>query len=187
MDWAKDLQVAHHIVKGSLKGIQFLWVVSPTKSPKSMGLKGIHSPKAFHQQVGLSFCLWCRKEGQNEGTVVNHCRQVITTWASSALCVATHICVSRHQQVSMTTMTKRRNPTLMTMVRITSHLASSSTASSSSVLPHCSCQDGLPLHMTIQSRCHPWWEYNSHLCLERLICIPSSHQPAEHLVLSFLE
>ena len=37
-----------------------------------MGLKGIHSPEALKYQSGLSFCPWCRKEGQNEGTMVNH-------------------------------------------------------------------------------------------------------------------
>ena len=68
----KDLWAAHHVVKGSLKGIQFFWVVPSTESPKIMWLKGIYSPKALSQQVGLSFCLWCRKEGQNEGMVVNH-------------------------------------------------------------------------------------------------------------------
>ena len=68
----KDLQVTHHMAKGSPKGIQFFQVVSPTKLPMIMGLKGIHSPEALHQQVGLSFCLWCGKEGQNEGMVVNH-------------------------------------------------------------------------------------------------------------------
>ena len=33
---------------------------------------GIYSPKALCRQAGLTFCLWCGKEGQNEGTVVNH-------------------------------------------------------------------------------------------------------------------
>ena len=37
-----------------------------------MGLKGIPSPKTLWQWSGLTFCLWCRKEGQNEGTMVNH-------------------------------------------------------------------------------------------------------------------
>ena len=37
-----------------------------------MGLKGIHSPEASQWWSGLAFCLWCRKEGQNEGTIVNH-------------------------------------------------------------------------------------------------------------------
>ena len=37
-----------------------------------MGLKGIHSPNALKWQAGLSFCPCHRKEGQNEGMVVNH-------------------------------------------------------------------------------------------------------------------
>ena len=42
--------------------------------PNTMGLRGTHSPKALQRQGGLSFCPWCKKEGQNEGTVVNHLR-----------------------------------------------------------------------------------------------------------------
>ena len=68
----KDLQATHYMAKGSPKGIQFFWMVPPTKSPKIVGLRRIHSPKALHRQVRLSFYLWCGKEGQNEGTVVNH-------------------------------------------------------------------------------------------------------------------
>ena len=37
-----------------------------------MGLEGIHSPKALQWQSGLTFCLWCGKEGQNEAMMVNH-------------------------------------------------------------------------------------------------------------------
>ena len=65
--WATD-----SMVKGSTKGIQIFQVVPPTKLPKIMRLNGIHSPKTLCRQTGLSFCLWCGKEGQNEGTVVNH-------------------------------------------------------------------------------------------------------------------
>ena len=36
-----------------------------------MGLEGIHLPKALQQLSGMIFCLWCGKEGQNEGMVVN--------------------------------------------------------------------------------------------------------------------
>ena len=68
----KDLQVAHHTAKGSPKGIQILQVVPPTELPNIMGLRVIHSSKVLCRQVGLSFCLWCGKEGQNEGTVVNN-------------------------------------------------------------------------------------------------------------------
>ena len=70
----KDLQVTHCVAESSPKGICFFWVVPSTESPKIMGLKGIHSPKALRWQSGLSFCPWCGNEGQNEGTVVNHLR-----------------------------------------------------------------------------------------------------------------
>ena len=72
--WAgwKDLWFTHHMAKSSPKNIHLFYVVPSTKLPKIMGLKGIHSPKALKWQSGLSFCLWCGKEGQNEGVVVNH-------------------------------------------------------------------------------------------------------------------
>ena len=37
-----------------------------------MGLVGIHDPDVLHCFNGLIHCPWCGKEGQNEGTVVNH-------------------------------------------------------------------------------------------------------------------
>ena len=70
----KYLWATHWVAKTSPKDIQFFQVVPPTKSPKIMGLKGIHYPEALKWQAGLSFCLWCGKEGQNEGTVVIHLR-----------------------------------------------------------------------------------------------------------------
>ena len=36
------------------------------------GLAGIHDPDALDHFSGITYCPWCRKEGQNEGTVVNH-------------------------------------------------------------------------------------------------------------------
>ena len=66
----KDLWVAHDIAKSSPKDIYFFQVVPPTEL--LMGLKRIHSLKALKWQSDLSFCLWCGKEGQNEGLVVNH-------------------------------------------------------------------------------------------------------------------
>ena len=77
----KDLWVTHPVAKCSPKDIHFFWVVPPTKLPKIMGLRGIHSSEALRWQGGLSFCLWCGKEGQNEGTVETTCEQAITTWA----------------------------------------------------------------------------------------------------------
>ena len=72
--WAswKDLKAAHQYAKPSPKDIHFFRVVSPTETPKIMGLKWIHSPKALQQHSRLTFCPWCRKEGQNKGMVVNH-------------------------------------------------------------------------------------------------------------------
>ena len=37
-----------------------------------MGVKGVHHPDALHCFAGLTFCPWCGKEGQNEGTMVNN-------------------------------------------------------------------------------------------------------------------
>ena len=68
----KELHLANQQAKGSTKNLCYFWGVMPVESPKIMGLKGIHSPEALKHQVGLSFCPWYRKEGQNEGTMVNH-------------------------------------------------------------------------------------------------------------------
>ena len=61
----KELHVANHMAKGSAKILHWFQVVLPIESPKIIGLKGINSPEALKHQAGLSFCLWCRKEGQN--------------------------------------------------------------------------------------------------------------------------
>ena len=61
-----------HVAKGSAKNLCYFQVVLPIRSPKIMGLKGIYSPEALKLQAGLSFCPWCGKEDQNEGTMANH-------------------------------------------------------------------------------------------------------------------
>ena len=68
----KDFQYANDALKSSLKGLQFFHPMSPSELLKVMGLKGIHHPKALHHHMGLSYCPWCGKEGQNKGTIVNH-------------------------------------------------------------------------------------------------------------------
>ena len=68
----KDLQYAHHVMKSTLKGLWFFHLMFPPELPKVMGLKGIHHPDALCCHVGLSYCPWCGKKGQNKGTVVNH-------------------------------------------------------------------------------------------------------------------
>ena len=68
----KDLQYTHSGLRGLLKGLQFFHPVSPLELPKVMGLKGIHHPNALSHHAGLSYCPWCRKEGQNKETIVNN-------------------------------------------------------------------------------------------------------------------
>ena len=68
----KELCTANYTARGSTKDLHYFWVVSPLESPRIMELKRIHSPEAPKHQASLSLCPWCGKEGQNEGTVVNH-------------------------------------------------------------------------------------------------------------------
>ena len=70
-----------------------------------MGLQGILSPKVLHRQAELFFCLWCRKEGQYEGTVGSYlqmshyhlglicsqCLKYFTTGAN-AMCHHSQLC-----------------------------------------------------------------------------------------------
>ena len=72
--WAgrQEFKAANHATKASQWVLLFFHTVSPTELPNIMVLKGIHSPEALHQWGCHLFCPWCGKEGQNEGTVVNH-------------------------------------------------------------------------------------------------------------------
>ena len=72
LDWARGTKQANYILLSLPKGLKFLWAVPPSESPKVMGLMGIHDPDALCQFGGVTYCLWCGKEGQNEGMVVNH-------------------------------------------------------------------------------------------------------------------
>ena len=56
------------------KGLRFLRAVPTTECPKVMGLMSIHDPNALWHYAGYTYCPCCGKEGQNEGTVVNHLR-----------------------------------------------------------------------------------------------------------------
>ena len=64
-------QLAHQVL---FQGHSLLWDhSSPTKLLKIMGLEGIHlHQRPWQWQSSLTLCLWCGKEGQNEGMVVNH-------------------------------------------------------------------------------------------------------------------
>ena len=79
VDWPEGPLGHHQVAKSSPKDICFFWLVPSTESPKIMGLKWIHSPKALKWWAGLSFCPLCGNEGQNEGTMVNHLVPCTTT------------------------------------------------------------------------------------------------------------
>ena len=70
----EGLKQANYPLQSLPKGLRFLRVVPTTESPKVMGLMGIHDPNALQCYAGYTYCPWCGKEGQNEGTVVNHLR-----------------------------------------------------------------------------------------------------------------
>ena len=68
----KDLSAANQAARNSPKHIHFFRLISPLELPKIMGLQDIHSHDAPYCHGGLAFCPWCGKEGQNEGTIINH-------------------------------------------------------------------------------------------------------------------
>ena len=75
-DGPEHLKHANYVLWSLPKGLKFLRAVSTKESPKVMGLKGIHDPDALQHFAGYTYCPWCGKDGQNEGTIVNHLRTV---------------------------------------------------------------------------------------------------------------
>ena len=71
-----ELWQANYALRSLPKSLKFLHVVPPSESPKVMGLVGIHDPDTLCHFNGLTHCPQCGKEGQNEGTVVNHLQTV---------------------------------------------------------------------------------------------------------------
>ena len=67
-----ELWQANYTPRTLPMGLKFFRAVSPSESLKVMGLMGIHDPDALHHFYWVTHCPWCGKEGQNEGTVVNH-------------------------------------------------------------------------------------------------------------------
>ena len=67
-----ELRQANYALRSLPKGLKVLYVVPPSESPKVMGLVGIHDLEALHCFSSITHCPWCGKEGQNEGTIVNH-------------------------------------------------------------------------------------------------------------------
>ena len=71
-----ELQHANYALRTLPKGLKFFQAVSPLESPKVMGLTGIHHPNVLQCFNGITHYPWCRKEGQNKDTTVNHLRTV---------------------------------------------------------------------------------------------------------------
>ena len=72
----EHLKQANYVFQSQPKGLKFIRAVSAKVSPKEMGLKGIHDPEALQHFVGYTYCPWCGKYRQNEGTIINHLRTV---------------------------------------------------------------------------------------------------------------
>ena len=66
------MRQANYVLRSLQKGLKFFHAVTPSESPKVIGLVGIHGPDALHHFNSMTHCPLCGKEGQNEGTVVNH-------------------------------------------------------------------------------------------------------------------
>ena len=67
-----ELRQANYALRSLPKGLKSLHAVPPSESPKVMALVGMHDPDALCHFNSMTHCPWCGKEGQNEGTVVNH-------------------------------------------------------------------------------------------------------------------
>ena len=70
------MQQANYSLMTLQKGLKFFRAVSPSKSPKVMGLMGIHDPDVLCHFNRVTHYPWCRKVGQNKGTIVNHLQTV---------------------------------------------------------------------------------------------------------------
>ena len=86
------LKQANYALQSLPKGLKFLHLVPPSESPKVMGLMGIHNPDALCHFSGITHCPWCGKEGQNEGTMVNHLWTV--HYRLGLVCNRGHDCMS---------------------------------------------------------------------------------------------
>ena len=69
-----ELWYANNALRALPKRLQFFHAVSPSESPKVMGLAGVHNPDALCHFNSMTFYPCCRKEGQNEVVIVNHLR-----------------------------------------------------------------------------------------------------------------
>ena len=88
----EELKQANYALRALPKGLKFLHAVSPSESPKVMGLMGIHNPDALCHFGDITHYPWCGKRGQNKGTVVNHLQTV--HYRLGLVCNRCHDCLS---------------------------------------------------------------------------------------------
>ena len=67
-----ELEYTNYALKTLPEGLKFFCPVSPLEYPKVMGLTNIYHPDVLYHFNGVTHCLWCGKEGQNEGTNINY-------------------------------------------------------------------------------------------------------------------
>ena len=67
-----ELEYANYALKTLLKGLKFFHPVFLSESPRVMALTNIHHPDTLCHFNRVTHCSWCRKEGQNEGTIISH-------------------------------------------------------------------------------------------------------------------
>ena len=103
-----ELQQANYALRTLPKGLKFLRAVPPSESPKVIGLTGIHDPDVLCHFYGVTHCPWCRKEGQNEGTVVNHLWTV--HYRLGLVCVRSALATCLPHQRPSATMGRTSNP-----------------------------------------------------------------------------
>ena len=61
-----ELRQANYALWSLPKGLKFLWVV-PLKSPRVMGLLGIHDPDALHHFASVTYCLGAERRVTTKG------------------------------------------------------------------------------------------------------------------------
>ena len=72
MEGARSVVTSQLCIEGLAKWPKIPQMVPPSESPKVMGLMAIHNLDTLCHCNGMTHCPWCGKEGQNEGTVINH-------------------------------------------------------------------------------------------------------------------
>ena len=92
MDWTQRTETSELCFTIFTQRSEVLHVVPPLESPKVMGLAGINHLNALHCFGGITYCPWCGKEGQNEGTMVNHLQTM--PYRLGLVCNRCHDCPS---------------------------------------------------------------------------------------------